>query len=316
MQLNSKTILILIFAIGVYVIFVVISDLSLLYQNFENLDFRYIPISLGLVFLSYFIRSLRWNMLLKSIKIEIPLKESIKIFFAGLGLGITPGKFGEVIKSHFLKRDYNYSISKTAPVIFIERYYDLVGIVTVSVLSSLFIVGESKTMLVVSVILVISLLIVSRQKKVVLSILKLIEKTPILKKIFSNSIESYDTIISLTSIKSFSKSSILSILSWFLEAVAAFLIFLAFDIPLDFPLVIFIFTISSIIGALSMLPGGLGSTEGGMIGLLILQNVDYTSAFSVVLLVRIVTLWFSVFIGLIALKKIAKNSDTSNNKNS
>ena len=65
-----------------------------------------------------------------------------------------------------------------------------------------------------------------------------------------------------------------------------------------------------------MLPGGLGSTEGGMIGLLILQNVDYTSAFSVVLLVRIVTLWFSVFIGLIALKKIAKNSDTSNNKNS
>ena len=316
MQLNSKTILILIFAIGVYVIFVVISDLSLLYQNFENLDFRYIPISLGLVFLSYFIRSLRWNMLLKSIKIEIPLKESIKIFFAGLGLGITPGKFGEVIKSHFLKRDYNYSISKTAPVIFIERYYDLVGIVTVSVLSSLFIVGESKTMLVVSVILVISLLIVSRQKKVVLSILKLIEKTPILKKIFSNSLESYDTIISLTSIKSFSKSSILSILSWFLEAVAAFLIFLAFDIPLDFPLVIFIFTILSIIGALSMLPGGLGSTEGGMIGLLILQNVDYTSAFSVVLLVRIVTLWFSVFIGLIALKKIAKNSDTSNNKNS
>ena len=316
MQLNSKTILILIFAIGVYVIFVVISDLSLLYQNFEHLDFRYIPISLGLVFLSYFIRSLRWNMLLKSIKIEIPLKESIKIFFAGLGLGITPGKFGEVIKSHFLKRDYNYSISKTAPVIFIERYYDLVGIVTVSVLSSLFIVGESKTMLVVSVILVISLLIVSRQKKVVLSILKLIEKTPILKKIFSNSLESYDTIISLTSIKSFSKSSILSILSWFLEAVAAFLIFLAFDIPLDFPLVIFIFTILSIIGALSMLPGGLGSTEGGMIGLLILQNVDYTSAFSVVLLVRIVTLWFSVFIGLIALKKIAKNSDTSNNKNS
>ena len=51
-----------------------------------------------------------------------------------------------------------------------------------------------------------------------------------------------------------------------------------------------------------MLPGGIGLTEGGMVGLLLLEGIDYTSAISVVLLVRIVTLWFSVGIGLIVLK--------------
>jgi len=51
-----------------------------------------------------------------------------------------------------------------------------------------------------------------------------------------------------------------------------------------------------------MLPGGIGITEGGMVGLLLLEGIDYTSAISAVILVRIVTLWFSVAIGLTVLK--------------
>jgi len=49
-------------------------------------------------------------------------------------------------------------------------------------------------------------------------------------------------------------------------------------------------------------PGGIRITEGGMVGLLLLEGIDYTSAISAVILVRIVTLWFSVAIGLTVLK--------------
>jgi len=65
-----------------------------------------------------------------------------------------------------------------------------------------------------------------------------------------------------------------------------------------------IFVISSLIGAISMLPGGLGITEGGMIGLLLFQGIDYTEAFSVVLLVRIATLWYSIMLGLLGMRTL------------
>ena len=57
---------------------------------------------------------------------------------------------------------------------------------------------------------------------------------------------------------------------------------LGFEINLSFPVVILIFATSSLVGALSMLPGGIGITEGGMVGLLLLQGIDYTQAFSVI----------------------------------
>ena len=59
---------------------------------------------------------------------------------------------------------------------------------------------------------------------------------------------------------------------------------------------------STIMGAISLVPGGIGVTEGGMIGFLLLYDIDYTTAFASVLAVRIFTLWFSVIIGIIALK--------------
>ena len=34
----------------------------------------------------------------------------MSLFFAGLGLSITPAKLGEVIKSHFLKKDMQLSL--------------------------------------------------------------------------------------------------------------------------------------------------------------------------------------------------------------
>jgi len=123
-----------------------------------------------------------------------------------------------------------------------------------------------------------------------------------LRKIVKKLFETFDTIHFLLKPKLYAKSIGYSVTAWLIESFAVYLIFLGFNIDLNLPTVILIFAVSSIIGGLSMLPGGIGLTEGGMIGLLLLEGIDYTSAISVVLLVRIVTLWFSVAIGLIVLK--------------
>ena len=302
-MLNKKTLLVLICAISLYVGFVVFSDISILLEKFKNFDFIYLLFSLLLIFISYLIRGIRYDYLLKKISIHLPLKQSVMLFFAGLALGITPGKFGEVIKSSFLKRQYNQSLSKTVPVVFVERYFDLVGIVIIAIVGVWF-VEIQKTEILTAFFLMVIVLVVSRQRKLIIPILNRFKKIPFLKNFSNNFLEMYDTIHSLLSFRIYTKSTGLSIIAWLLESIGVFFIFQGFGIDLSFETVVLIFVISSLIGAISMLPGGLGITEGSMIGLLLFQGIDYTEAFSVVLLVRIATLWYSIMLGLLCMRTL------------
>ena len=60
---------------------------------------------------------------------------------------------------------------------------------------------------------------------------------------------------------------------------------------------------STIVGALAMMPGGLGVTDAGMTGLLQALGgsaMDPAIATAATMLVRLATLWFAVGIGLCA----------------
>jgi uncharacterized protein (TIRG00374 family) len=64
---------------------------------------------------------------------------------------------------------------------------------------------------------------------------------------------------------------------------------------------VFIFAFAMMVGAISVLPGGLGSTEATMIGLLVTQHVGFDVAVVATAVVRVTTLWFAVSLGLLAL---------------
>jgi uncharacterized protein (TIRG00374 family) len=62
---------------------------------------------------------------------------------------------------------------------------------------------------------------------------------------------------------------------------------------------VFAFAISTIVGALSAIPGGLGATEASLAGLLaLLLTLPAATAAAATLLLRLATLWFAVLIGL------------------
>ena len=210
-------------------------------------------------------------------------------------------KIGEVVKSYILKKSHSQPISKTAPIVFIERYYDLVGIILISLIGIWF-VNLEKIIIILLFIGAVSILVISQRRDLVESVLKKISTIPILKKYLVNILSTFDSIHVLLRPRIYTKGIAYSILAWGIESLAVYMIFQGFKIELDFPIVVLIFTLSTIIGGLSMLPGGIGVTEGGMLGLLLLHNIDYTVAFGLVLMVRVFTLWFSVIIGIIFLK--------------
>ena len=89
-------------------------------------------------------------------------------------------------------------------------------------------------------------------------------------------------------------------IAWAAEGIALYslLNILGYHIPLLTGL--FIYGFSLVIGGITLLPGGLGGAEIAMLELLRLQEVHASDAVAVTLIIRLTTLWFSVFLGMLA----------------
>ena len=81
------------------------------------------------------------------------------------------------------------------------------------------------------------------------------------------------------------------------------LLLLSFGIDtIELLAVIPMYTGSIILGVISFLPFGLGVFEGSLAGFLSLRGIDISIALTIVIIARIITRWYSVFVGLIVLK--------------
>jgi glycosyltransferase 2 family protein len=304
MKFDNRFIFVIIGAIILYAVLLLLSDISLILSKLPNLKIEYLPVILILIPSSWLFLFLRWNLLLKNSKINIPLKENLKIYFAGFALAVTPGKFGELIKSQILKTKFDVPYRNTSSLVLVERLYDLAGAIIVSFIGVLLIgIGEYVIAVAVASIVLILIFVMISSKKLFNTMLKLIEKIKFTKKYTVSLNESYETIRISTKGKIIFSSVLTTSAYWLLESLGVYFILLSFDIDLlNYVHVVATYTSSLILGAASFIPGGLGVVEGSLVGLLNFQGVDISDAFVLVVLIRIFTLWYSVTIGFIALK--------------
>jgi glycosyltransferase 2 family protein len=94
---------------------------------------------------------------------------------------------------------------------------------------------------------------------------------------------------------------VVSVIAWGAEGVGFWLVVREYAPDADLLAALFNYTGATVVGSLSMLPGGLGAAEGSMAALLHAQGLDTADANLVTLVVRGATLWFAVGLGLLAL---------------
>ena len=86
-----------------------------------------------------------------------------------------------------------------------------------------------------------------------------------------------------------------------MECLAFYLTFRGLSVEVGLFESTFIYAISSIAGALTMLPGGLGVTEASLAGLSShLMMLDESTTVAATLIIRTVTLWFAVGVGAVS----------------
>jgi glycosyltransferase 2 family protein len=302
MQIIQKTLLIIIITIIIYAGFLFLSDATKIIEGLKKFDVKFLPIILVVIPISWFALFLRWHYLTKNVGITLPIKENILIYFSGFSLAITPGKFGELIKSEIMKKKFSIPRTSSAPLVIVERLYDLVGGVSVAVLGILTL-GYGAYVIIIAGIILVVIFSLLRSKKLFDIVINLFNKRKFSAK-FANSIsESYDTIRKSIGPRILIISSLFTILYWLLEGIGVYLIVLSFGVEnLSYFNILATYASALILGAASFIPGGLGVTEGSMVGLLNFQGVETSIAVILVIMIRLFTMWYNVLIGFIALK--------------
>ena len=257
-----------------------------------------VVVALLLSLVNYGVRFVRWEKYLSLLGHKVYTPESLRIYIAGFGLTILPGKAGETIRSVFLK-NHGMTYPESLAAFFSEHFSNLISM-TLLVAIGLWIYPP--VVIILAVVVAIALLVLQQTK--LLRALERIAQEKLPERA-ANLIAPTISIV-LHSGRCFSLPMLLygigmGLIAWGAEGVAFFYIMHLLGSDMSLQTALFIYAFSMMVGALSFLPGGLGGAEATMVALLILNDVAQPQAVAATVLIRLATLWFAVGLGIVAL---------------
>lgn len=258
--------------------------------------------ALALSLVNYAVRFAKWQFYLRVLDVDVPAKVSLHAFLAGFVMSVTPGKVGEVLKSVLLRQACGVPAARTAPIVIAERVTDLLGLFVIASFG-IGVFDYGRWAFAVGLGAVIAAVLVLGQATLMGWLIQVIGGLPVIGKHRAKLEEAYASMRELLRWRVMGVTTVMSVVSWSMEGIAFFWILRALggDSATVFG-AMFVFSMTTVLGALSFLPGGLGVTEGSMIGGLLWLGVfqEEARAAGGAYLIRLATLWFGVAIGFIA----------------
>lgn len=309
-----RWLLLIIVVVIAFAAFSLAGDLHGLGDRLAGFTWSAFVIALVLALANYVLRFLRWQVYLRMQKVSVPLASSAIVFGAGLSLSITPGKLGELVKSLLLRDMHDVPAPRTAPIVVAERVGDLIALLALAVLG-VALYGVDPTLVVVAGGVIFVGLVLLAWPTPTRALVNLATSPARLRKLRAPLHETIAGLASLCAPLPLVGTVLIAIPAWGCECLGFAVICNAFPgAHVDLGLATVIYAGTTIAGALSFLPGGLGVTEGAMTLALVegASRLDPSTAVAATLLTRIATLWFAVGIGVILLgiarRRIARRS--------
>ena len=256
---------------------------------------------LSLSLLNYLIRFARWHWYLHLFGKQIHWNQNLAYYVTGFAFTTTPGKAGEVIRSLYLNR-HGIPWSQSLAALFVERLLDLAAIAILAIAAA-WSFTSTRWPVAIALIGVLAALALLHHPRLDSLLARLTSQRNWPK--FTRGITHLRALLhdsaQLLQPKPRHLGLLLGLIAWGAEGIGFFVILHALDVPISLGLAIGIYAAGILAGALSFIPGGLGSTEAVMVLLLSLTGVETPTALAATLLCRLATLWFAVVLGLAAL---------------
>ena len=246
----------------------------------------------GLCLLSYVLRGVRWRLWMAHYGRHFGWVKGLRLYLAGYAFTPTPGNVGEALRGLMLAQKPLPMLQSLA-IFGAERLADLLCLLLLCLPAALWLVKQSAfdglpvwlmglagaALLVVAVVAVV----VWRNRQ------SLLQRMGWLQEAWH--------CLSVRPLVWFG----LTLAAWAAQGLAVWLICRALDVQIPVLTTIGFYAVAMVAGALSALPAGLGGMELVLTGLLVAQGASTAQALSITVLVRLVTLWLAVAIGVLAL---------------
>lgn len=304
-DLRNKIIISVVFGVAIVAGLAIFADLPRTVDALQQFAWRYLPLILGLTLINYGLRFVKWHYYLGQIGAgHVSLGDSLKIFVAGFTMIMTPGKLGELYKAWALKETNDVTISRAAPIVLAERLTD--GLAMVILASAGLALYRYGAVTLLAVLLTLGgFVVVVQIRPLALWLLRQGERVPIVARFAHSLREFYESAYRLLSLKNLTFAVGLGVISWGAEGIALYLVLLGLGFvgsPILLIKAVAALASSTILGAISFLPGGLGVADGSLTGILLLTtNTGADTAVAATLVIRLATLWFGVGLGILTL---------------
>ncbi len=256
---------------------------------------------LALSLLNYALRAWRWHLFGRRLDIAIPLGRTALVYVAGFAMTPTPGKMGEALRLWLLERIYGFRYARTAAVMIGDRLGDMAAIMGLCLFGAGAFTGYGGSILLVAAGGAMLTVLLARPG-LLLGLIgvahRAVGRWPRLFAAARHSVRHTARLFTPT----LAVAALgLGAVGWLAECVGLYWLVNAMGAAISLQGAVFVFAFSLLVGAVSMLPGGLGSTEATMFALLTLADVPADVALAATAVNRAATLWFAVLLGVVVL---------------
>lgn len=256
---------------------------------------------------SYLWRFARWQQILCALKYDIPRGRSFLIYLSGLALTATPGKAGETFRSVLLL-PYEVRVPHSLAAFLADRATDVLGVVLLGCVAATFLHNPQTNLWIAAFI---GLFIASAflAKAILCSHAELIWSWLNAKLRWIPTAGGKMMIESWAKLWTFSRTisfSIIALIAYGTQALVFAWFCWSVSVELPIAQLVLIFVKATLFGAASMLPGGLGAMEAALVYQLTDNGVESGTAVSLAIAIRLVTLWFGMLLGGLAMLRVTK----------
>jgi uncharacterized protein (TIRG00374 family) len=252
--------------------------------------------------LNYAVRIARWRSYLARLGHSVPVGFAALTFTAGFAYTLSPGKLGEMARGRYYGA-LGVPLSDVAAAFFCERLLDLAAMVVLATLLLTATPGYGAVILGAAalVLCVLAVLSLAPWSALAMRLRGSCAAPGYLRRLLRSLVFALIATRALLRPGMLVQGFLLGLVAWGLEGVGFGLLTSMFP-PMQLPLAtaVGIYGLAVLIGGLSFLPGGLGSTEAVMTALLGKTGYPLSEALLVTLSCRLVTLWLAVILGWLA----------------
>ena len=256
---------------------------------------------LALSMLCFVVRGVRWGALMRVTGYKVSTRDSLYLQLSGQTMSVTPGRVGEVLKPWLASNITEMPMTSGVALVFAERLADLIAVCFLS-LGGLSLIGGSVWVLVAALGVIVMGTGVASSRWFHERALIVIERQEWSRKHHASATAISATIQASLTWRTMLWSVGASVIAWGAEGVGFGLCLYALGFTeLSILAAVSVYAVSTIVGAFTFLPGGIGLTEASMAGILIAAGMDPSSATAATLITRVATLWWGVAVGWIAI---------------